>query len=235
VQAPDGFTTRSSFWGAPNVNETWVSSNISTTSNNTLQVSNTTLGQNITAFRPGSFMYVDKVTHNSTGSLNYCDYNANASSFPNGTVVLSQELPSLTGARIEFYYMNNSVVMEALNRSDSRLILNDWGDHNAWIDNTNLFAHVTKTYLFQLLDFWEIEYFIDIEYRNSSAPGVIIYPNMFNYEIYVERCNATLTWASQATPALASFAGISLDFERGEIDNPVANPQMPDIGESTYD
>jgi hypothetical protein len=235
VQAPDGFTTRSSFWGEPNINKTWVSSNISTTSNSSLQVSNTTLGQGITAFRPGSFMYVDKVTHNSTGSLNYCNYSMNAASFPNGTVILSQELPSLAGVHIEFFYMNNSIIMEALNKSNSRVIINYLDDRNLFIDNTNLFAHINKTFLFQLFDFWEVEYLFDIGYKNLSFPNLNIYPNLFNYDKYVDRCNDTITWAIQVTPALQHFAGISLDFERGELYSPVANPQMPDIGQSTYE
>ncbi|MEX2685017.1 MAG: hypothetical protein Q6373_025810 [Candidatus Sigynarchaeota archaeon] len=232
IQAPPGATTRSSFWGSPHYNKTLVSAGITPTSNTRIDVSNSTLiGSTPPNLRPGAFMYVESVTHASTGSLNYCNYSAGAWSFPNGTVFLSQALPNLTSVNISFYYMQNVRVLEYLVQTNSRIITTNWGDNQSWIESPNLFHAISMTHEYLLLEYWHISYYINIGVVGLS------FPHIFNYKAFTARGLATLQWVNATKPHLDHCIGISYDFEKGsaaEIVGTANNPDRPDMGENPF-
>nr|MDO8087285.1 hypothetical protein [Candidatus Sigynarchaeum springense] len=232
IQAPHGTMTRSSFWGSPHYNATLVNAGINATSTTRLDVSNSSLiGPAPPNFRPGALMYVVNVTHSSTGTLNYCNYAAGARSFPNGTVFLFPALPNLSGVNISFYYMQNVRVLEYLVQTNSRIITTNWGGNQSWIESPNLFHAISMTFEYQLLEYWNISYYINIGVNGFS------FPQIFNYKVYAARGLATLRWINATEPHLDHCIGISYDFEKGneaEIVGVANNPDRPDMGENPF-
>lgn len=231
IKAPVGAMTRSSFWGPPNYNRTRVSAGILPINETRLEVTNASLSASQSNLRPGSFMYAASVVHPSTPGVNYCNYTAGARSFPNGTVLLSSQLPNLAGVTIEFYYMENVHVMEYLVQANSRIITSNWGGNQSWIDSPNLFHAIETTYEYLLLEYWNISYWINI--------GVVgfEFPHVFNYSPFAARGLATLRWINASRPHLDHCLGISYDFEKGnaaQIVGTADNPDRPYMGENPF-
>ncbi len=228
VKAPDDATTRSSFWGPPRYERALVTGTIAPVNNATLLISNATLGTTHENLCNGSIMHVVNVTHSSAPGTNFCNYNAGAESYPNGTVFLSQQLPP-GNASISFYYMKNVKALAYLNQTGSRIIHAMWGgdgQNMSWYESPNAFHAITATCEFQLLEHWHIPYFINI--------GLSNFPHVFNYIPYTERGKAMLEWINASTPRLDHCLGISFDFEKDNFTDPVANPQRPDMGENPF-
>ncbi len=231
IQAPAGATTRSSFWGPPHYDKVLISTGITPFNTTRLEVSNATLSGSPSNLRSGGFMYAIGVTHPSAPGVNYCDYTEGARSFPNGTVILSQPLTNLTGVGISFYYMENVRAMEYLVQTNSRLIWANWGGNQSWIDQPDIFATIDTTWEFQLLEYWNISYYIDIGVAGFS------FPQIFNYVPYAARGLATLQWVNASEPHLDHCLGISYDFEKGDTDAIVGaanNPNRSDMGENPF-
>ncbi|MBN2153072.1 MAG: hypothetical protein JW839_16590 [Candidatus Lokiarchaeota archaeon] len=228
IQAPAGATTRSSFWGPPHYHRVQVNAGIATSNTTRLEVSNATLSVTPSNLRPGGFMYVIQVNHTSTPGVNYCDYSAGARSFPNGTVILSQPLPNTTGVGISFYYIENVRVMEYLVQTNSRLITSNWGGNQSWIESPSLFHAIDMTYEFQLLEYWNISYYINIGVAGFE------FPQIFNYAPWAARGLAVLQWINASQPHLHHCLGISYDYEKGEIVQAWNNPDRPDMGENPF-
>lgn len=231
LAAPDDTVTRSSFWGPPLYNRTLVTTTITPVNDATLLVSNSTLGESPANLRPGALMYVVSVTHASTPSINYCDYNQGAESYPNGTVFLSAALPP-GDATIQFVYMENVRALEYLNQTGSRIIHAMWGGHGqnmSYFESPNIFHAITATCEYQLLEHWGIPYYINI-----GIPGHPGFPHIFNYVTYVERGTAMVEWINATTPALEHCLGISYDFEKDNITDDSLAPQRLDIGPNPF-
>jgi hypothetical protein len=210
VQAPDDFKTVSSYWGPPSLSLGTLNSRITATDNYTLQVSNATLEVDAPNLIEGGFAYVQNVSIPGN-STNFCNYTAGAESYPNGTVILSIPLPDISQVNITFRYVLNVVALQYLNISRSTLVMNYHGD---FINYTNPFHRVATTYLFQLLDYWEIQFYLDINNR-------IEFPHVFNYLNSIPYGYQTLNWAAGK---YAMFRGISFDFEPGSYNVAPGNP-----------
>ncbi|MBD3353931.1 MAG: hypothetical protein GF364_20785 [Candidatus Lokiarchaeota archaeon] len=202
IKAPDDFQTVSSYWGPPSLNITTVNSNVSVTNLNRIELSNNTLDIDPDYFRNGSLAYILNVSEGGK-EKNYANYSIGAQSYPNGTIILSEPLPAVHGdVNVTFKYVLNNKLLEDLNISQSTLIMNYHGD---FIYNDNVFAWINRTYLFQLLDYWEIKFYLDIS-------NGIEFPHVFNYQNSVPIGYTTLYWADGKWDM---FQGISYDFEPG--------------------
>lgn len=211
IKAPDDFQTISSYWGPPKLNLTTVNSNVSIIDLNTIHLSNDSLDLDPDLFRNGTLAYVTNVSEGGNVK-NYANYSAGAQSYPNGTVRLSEPLPALHGdVNITFRYVSNNKLLEDLNISRSTLIMNYHGD---FVYDDNIFHSIQKTYLLQLLDYWEIKFYLDI-YNG------IEFPHVFNYKDSIPIGNITLHWADGK---FDMFQGISYDFEPASQAVPTGNP-----------
>ena len=205
VQAPDGYKTVSSFWGPPSLRTTVVTTPVVPDDNMTLSVPGAV----------GTLAYVENVTIEGNDT-NYCDYAAGATSFPNGTVRLSQELPAMTNVSIAYYNITNSIVLAHLNASGSTLIMNYHSTSHSeypngyWYHDLDFFASIERTYLFQVLDYWNIKYYLNVH-------NGIDFPHAFNYPGFIDLCYTMLDWfAHQNEQGLCmNVQGISPDFESG--------------------
>ena len=211
VMAPDGATTRSSFWGSPTLILLQATSRVEVADNYTFTISNDTLDADPPGFSNNTMAYIDKViAGNGSDQTNHTDYMAGARSYPNGTVFLPAPLPSLSNVTVTFHYVSNHDVLQALQVTNATLILNV---HGAFTADPDPFHFINQTYLFQLLDAWEIEFYLDVS-------NGIDYPHAFNYGSTILVCYETLNWARQWN----RFSGISLDFEAGEVPIPGGIP-----------
>jgi len=86
--------------------------------------------------------------------------------------------------------------------------------HGDFIYYDNIFDRIQRNYLFQLLDYWEIKFFLDI--YNS-----IEFPHVFNYLDSIPIGRTTLNWADGKWKM---FQGISYDFEPGSYAVAPGNP-----------
>ncbi|MHA1821823.1 MAG: hypothetical protein ACTSU2_06100 [Promethearchaeota archaeon] len=224
VRAPDGFKTISSYWGPPADDRVSVTREITPINNNTLFVSNSTLNQSVDNMGNGSFCYATSV-HIKGDTKNYCNYTAGAESFPNGTIILSEPLPQLNNVVIEFTYRYNIDVFKVLGETNATLIINYLNEGDDFINYTNIFMRIQRTYLFQLFDYWKIKYYLDVGLSSLS------FPNIFNYKPFVDFANRTISWASKATvgengpKALTYMVGISADFESSDANVSAYNPE----------
>ena len=225
VQAPDSATTRSSFWGPPYYNSTTIATNITPVDADTLYIENASITSPLHNLRPGSIMYVNWVHNGSNTTVNYCDYLQGARSFPNGSVFLSQSLPSLSNVSISFVYMRNVEVYEYLDQLGSRVIHSEGGGNRSWIESPNLFDNIDKTYGFLLMEYWNISYFINI------AVEGYVFTNIYNYSPFTTRAIAMLDWINASRPHMDHCIGIAYDLEPKEVKPPEMNPDRPDIGE----
>ncbi len=103
-------------------------------------------------------------------------------------------------------------VLEYLNISQSTLVMNFHGD---FIYHENIFDRIETTYLLQLLEFWEIKFFLDI-YNGYD------FPHVFNYQDSIPIGYTTLYWADGK---FDMFQGISYDFEPGGHSVSPGNPE----------
>jgi hypothetical protein len=216
VQASANTKTISSYWGPPSLTLKTISTLINPESVDTLQVSNVSMVETAPKFIPGTFAYALSVYIGSDSSINYADYSAGAKSYPNGTVILSQALPSLSNVNITFRYVYNNVVLQALKISQATLIMNYHGD---FIYTSNFYTRIKTTYLFQLLDYWAIQYYLDV-YNGLD------FPHVFNFLDSVPICYTTIDWVhtQQQQGFCQKFMGISLDFEPGNKPVPTGDP-----------
>ena len=228
VRAPDSFITRSSYWGPPSFNKTLVTSPITPINNNELLISNSSLGTNYQNLRPGALMYVDYVHHSSTPGVNYCNYSQGAQSYPNGTVFLSQALPSLLNVEISFYYMLNVKAMEYLSQGESRIIHAFWGRNRTWYESADLFAAMDVTHEYLMMEYWNISYYINVQLNEYP------FPHLFNYNSYSDLGTDVLDWIALANPALDHCLGISYDFEKDDRVSETLNPDRQDMGENPF-
>ncbi len=220
VRTPDGFTTRSSYWGPPARTVVIANSTITPDGNTTLTIYNGTLATPPAGFVNGSLAYVTSVTYNNT-SLNYCNFSMGAECYPNGTVRLSQPLPALENITVTFSYVRNHEVFKYLNISQSTLIMNHHSTgrqilaekNGYWYYNEAFFESIQDTYLYLMLDYWGVKYYLNVH-------NGIDFPHVFNYKITVPLCYDVLDWfALQRSRGICTqFQGISPDFESGDYD-----------------
>lgn len=225
VQAPDTMTTRSSFWGPPYRNTTTATTSINPVDNRTLLIENANLGAEQDRLRPGSIMYVHSVTHASTGSTNYCDYDQGARSFPNGSVYLSQDLPSLVNVTISFKYMLNAEIYQYMNQLNSRMIHGGYFGNASFVDSPNLFYNIGDLYDLLMLEYWNISYFMNIPLAGYK------YVNIYNYNAVTSRAMDVLDWVAISEPSLNHCIGIAFDFEPENVTAPSMNQDRPEMGE----
>lgn len=224
VQAPPAATTRSSFWGPPYHNTSTVTSTITPVDDTTLIIENASLGTPLHNLRQGAIMRVREVTHPSNTSINYCNYLLGARSFPNGSVFLSQPLPSLVGVSIRFDYIVNVEIYEYLNQMDSRMIHAEGGGNQSWIETPGLFDNIEKTKDYLMLEYWNISYFMHIHAEGH------VYSNIFNYNAFTARAHAVLNWIDTTEPHLNDCIGIAFDFEPKDVKDPSMNQDRPPMG-----
>jgi hypothetical protein len=222
IKADDDFGTISSYWGPPRNDNTDATRIVTPLDSTTLLVHNSTLNETVKKYATDSFCYV-KYVHIGTDTKNYCDYSSGAESYPNGTVKLSEPLTNLNNVEISFVYRYDISVFADLHTSNSTLQMNYLNEKDDFVEFSNIFERINRTYLFQLLDWWDVKYYIDIGISS------ILFPHVFNYPLSVARSNQTLLWASTATSgiggpkALTNMVGISLDFESSNKSNPAYN------------
>lgn len=202
IKAPEGFKTVSSYWGPPALTLKEVNTTITITDLDRLVISNDTLENDPDFYRNGTLAYLIGL-YEEGNPINYANYSAGAESYPNGTVILSEPLNLGHGVvNVTFKYVYNNKVLEYLNISRSTLVMNYHGD---FIYHDNIFDRIETTYLLQLLDFWEIKFFLDI-YNGYD------FPHVFNYLDSIPLGYTTLYWAHGK---FDMFQGISYDFEPG--------------------
>ncbi|MHA1683933.1 MAG: hypothetical protein ACTSUE_23545 [Promethearchaeota archaeon] len=212
VKAPDDFKTTSSYWGTPGRTLVTITRTITPVDNNTLLISNSSLSSPVSKLINGSIAYVLSVNY-STDPFNYCNYSAGAKSYPNGTVVLSDTLPNMTDVYVTFKYVSNIEVFQWLKLGNSTCITNFGMAMNDAFNDTDFFEHIADTYIFQLMDFWEVKYYINIANEHD-------FPHVFNTFDTVPMGYMVLDWFDyQRGQGLGtSFIGISPDFESGHYD-----------------
>lgn len=213
IKAPEGTKTISSYWGPPSLTLKSGQSNISVSDLNRLQIDNSTLVNPPEKFIPGSLAYVTAISVNGTTGA-YCNYSAGARSYPNGTVFLSTPLSSPINVTVTFQYVFNNIVLQYLNISRSTCVMNFHGD---FIYHSNIFDRITTVYLLQLLDYWEIKYYLDIH-------NGVDFPHVFNYLDSIPLGYQTLDWAHGKW---TMFQGISYDFEPGAMQRGGQHPGTP--------
>lgn len=223
LQAPDDATTRSSFWGPPVYDIETITQSITPMNNETLIIQNGSLTSPVPHLRSGAIMYVEEVTHSSTPGENYCDYLNGAESYPNGSVFLSAELPTLTGVTIKFRMMNNSKIFEYLSQLNSRILHTEWGGNQSWTDSPKVFDNVEKTWEYLMMEYWNISYYINIHVSGY------VFPNIYNHSPFIARATEILDWISVSTPYLNHCLGIVFDFEPKEVLPPEMNPDRPEM------
>jgi hypothetical protein len=216
VKAPADFTTTSSYWGPPSLSLVSSTASVAPSDLDTLQISPENLNMTIPGYVNGSLAYVLVV--NASGPVNYCNYTGGASSFPNGTVRLSQSLPNLDNVTVRFLHVSNYKVLEYLGLGNSTLIMNHHSDSETnltrkngyWYYNNDFFDSISSTYLYQLLDYWRIHYYLNVH-------NGIDFPHVFNYLISVPQCYVMIDWFvhQRAEGLCTGFLGISPDFEGG--------------------
>ncbi|MFX0101433.1 MAG: hypothetical protein ACFFCS_17800 [Candidatus Hodarchaeota archaeon] len=233
VKAPDDFKTISSFWGAPSRTLEEVDHPIATADVNSLIISNSSLNMSVPNLINGSIAYVVSVTHGAN-MTNFCDYSNGAESYPNGTVILSQPLPNTTGVNVVFKYIYNIEVFQYLQLGNSTCIMNFGSYYNNIYEEPNFFEYIQSAYIFQVMDFWEVKYYI-----NVVNPWD--YPHVFNTIDTMPMCYSVLDWFyNQSSQGFGTyFTGISPDFESGEYEyhflgnstapEPIPGPLIPDI------
>ncbi|MBN2151728.1 MAG: hypothetical protein JW839_09800 [Candidatus Lokiarchaeota archaeon] len=217
VKAPDGFKTTSSYWGPPSLSLADATVSTAPVDNNTLLVTPGTINMTLPNFVNGSLAYITGV--NQSSPINYGNYSAGARSFPNGTIHLSQPLPSLGNVTVKFKYATNSRVLEYLGIGNSTLIMNHHSSSHPmypngyWYYNDDFFASVERTYLFQLLDYWGVHYYLNVH-------NGIDFPHVFNYPQTVPLCYTMIDWfvIQRALGLCSGFLGISPDFEGGDYE-----------------
>ncbi len=212
IKAPDDFTTISSYWGTPSTTLVEINQTITPVDNNTLLISNASLSSPVHKLINGSVAYVQSVTIGND-NFNYCNYSAGARSYPNGTVTLSQSLPTTTDVRVIFKFVYNHEVFQYLNLGNSTCIMNFGMYYNHVYEESNFFEYIDFTNIFQLMDFWNVKYYINVENPHD-------YPHMFNAIDTMPMCYAVLDWFDyQRDLGLGKcFVGISPDFESGEYE-----------------
>lgn len=209
VHAPEDFQTRSSYWGPPALTLETSTRAVMPAAVDTIHVTNDSMSSPPPGYAPGFFAYATNLTREG-GSAGYLDYAAGTRSYPNGTIFLAAPLPDLAPVNLTFAYIRNSAVIRALAAGNSTLVMNYHGD---FVYHPP-FARVSRTYLFQLLDYWGIDYYLDV-YNG------IEFPHVFNYLDSIPLCYQTLNWAHAHC---AHFRGISLDFESGSYAVPPGRP-----------
>ncbi|MHA1793487.1 MAG: hypothetical protein ACTSVI_12625 [Promethearchaeota archaeon] len=218
ITPPKNAKTISSYWGPPSVNLSTWSSLISPVDNETIQVSNSTLNEEPPGFEDGTFAFVINVSV-AGNQTNFANYSNGARSYPNGTIILSEPLPSLANVNITFKYVTNIIVFKALQIGNSTLIMNYHEDD--YFSTQGFFDAIFKTYLFQMLDYWDIKYYLNVEsgdlFLNKDGRIVGDFPHIFNYNNTVPRCYQLLNWVKRMSNLgyCKNFQGISLDFEPG--------------------
>ncbi|MHA1734139.1 MAG: hypothetical protein ACTSU5_19530 [Promethearchaeota archaeon] len=223
VQAPAGFNTISSYWGPPADERVTVTREVTPADLTTIHLSNDTANASVDNMGVGSFCYAKSVT-TPGGTHDYCNYSAGAESYPNGTIFLSEPLPSLASVLVTFVYRHDISVFETLGETNATLIINYLNEGDDFIYHTNVFERVERTYLLQLFDWWGVKYYLDVGISSLS------FPQVFNYPAFVKVANQTVWWASRATygtgasRACQRMVGISADFEGSDAANPQYNP-----------
>ncbi|MFX0101999.1 MAG: hypothetical protein ACFFCS_20710 [Candidatus Hodarchaeota archaeon] len=220
IKAPDDFKTISSYWGPPSLTLQNVEAEITPLDNATLVVWNGTLNVTPSNFINGTMAYVTWVYYNGSTAINYCNYSAGAESYPNGTVYLSTELPSLVNITIKFRYVLNNKVLQYLQLGNSTLIMNHHSlshpeyPNGYWYYNNNFFESISRTYLFQVLDYWGVKYYLNVH-------NGIDFPHVFNYLETVPLCYTMLDWFEyqRSLGHTLLCQGISPDFEGGDYEN----------------
>ena len=211
IRAPDDARTTSSYWGNPELNVTSWSATIKPVDNWTLQVTPARLNSTPAGYANGSLAYVEKVFFPANVSKNYADYLHGARSYPNGTMFLSEPLPTTaTNASIRFQYVTNWNVLQMLGASNATVILNGFGGN--YLNDPNPFHYIGDTNLFQLLDYWHVKFYGQISFLG-------LYSNVFNYLDVTPLAHLSLEWAMQ----WQQFQGVSFDSEQEEFPQPEAN------------
>ncbi|HME54819.1 MAG TPA: hypothetical protein VKM55_21625 [Candidatus Lokiarchaeia archaeon] len=210
IKAPDNAKTTSSYWGNPELNITSWSTSIMSINNRTLQITPAKLSSAPAEYANGSFAYVETVFLPVNLTKNYADYQNGARSYPNGTVFLSATLPNpLTIANITFDYVQNWNVLQMLGETNATVILNGFG---GYINDTDPFHHIKDTDLFQLLDYWHVKFYLQVDANDD-------YSHVFNYLSVTPLAHRALEWAMQ----WHEFQGISFDCEQESYPQPATN------------
>ncbi len=219
VRAADGMRSRSSYWGSPNFNISTHNCAVTPVDNLTIQVANTTMDANYLApgYRNGTLAYVLNVSIRGA-SHNYFNYTAGARSYPNGTLFLGENLTQLNEVNVTFAYVTNSIVLDALNIGASMLILNFGADFSY---SDEVFAQIQQNYMFQILEYWNISYYLNI----GPNAGGGVFTNVYNYLDVVPKAYEAITWGQQ----WPHFLGISFDFEGGGPEVPGQHPGRPPL------
>jgi hypothetical protein len=217
VRPADGAKTTSSYWGPITMSTSSCTSTITPATNTTLMVNNASLSNDPSMFVNGSLAWITSVAV--VGNIfNYCNYSKGAKSYPNGSVFLSTALPLVGTVNVTFMYVTNWAVLQGLSIGESTIILNY--NEDAYFNTAHFFDAIQYTYLFQLLDYWQVKYYLNV---NS---GAIDAANVFNYLDTIPRCYRMLNWMLNMSGDgfCKKFIGISLDMEGGDHAVPVGNP-----------
>nr|MDO8088052.1 hypothetical protein [Candidatus Sigynarchaeum springense] len=169
--------------------------------NYTLHVAPVDLPTPPASYGNGSLCYVVHVYQGGNLTKDYMDYMDGARSYPNGTIVLADPLPSTTVAvNVNFSYVQNWQVLQMLGNTNATVIVNWFG---SYVDDPNPFHHIRDTYYCQLFDHWHVNFFIQVDAFSE-------YSNVFNYLNVVPRADRTLDWGMQ----WQHFRGVSFDCEQ---------------------
>jgi hypothetical protein len=210
IKAPDDMKTTSSFWGNPELNITTASTNVLPINNWTLLIAPASLSNPPLAYGNGSLAYVNQVFENGSTLKNHMNYTSGARSYPNGTVELSEPLSSMAfNATVVFSFVNNWPVLQMLGETNATVILNAFG---SYINNPDPFENIRSTFMFQLLDYWHVKFYLQVDANND-------YSHVFNYLNITPLANQTLDWAMQ----WQQFQGVSFDCEQESYPQPASN------------
>jgi hypothetical protein len=211
IEAPAGATTTSSYWGNPNLNITAWTANVTPIDSQTLHITPRDISASPADFENGSLAFVQQVTQTGNGSTNYMNYSSGAKSYPNGTVVLSTPLPTTAvSVTVTFKYVQNWPLLRDLGATNATLILN--GFSTRFINESDPFLDIQDTFLFQLLDYWNISFYIQVDAFGD-------YSHVFNYLSVTPLANKTLDWGVQ----WHHFLGVSFDCEQESYPQPAGN------------
>ncbi len=215
IKAPDSAKTTSSYWGNPDLKIATASADVMPIDNWTLLIAPANLSSPPADYGNGSLAFVNYVYENGSNAIDYMNYTGGARSYPNGTVVLalSDPLPNTAlNATVVFSYVQNWPLLQMLGETNATVIMNAFG---SYINNPDPFANIHDTYGFQLLDYWHVKFYLQVNTPQGD------YSNVFNYMTVTPLAIKALDWGV----IFQEFQGVSFDCEQEEY--PITTSNQP--------